>query len=241
LGKGNPAAAEKKMAALSGLKDEVEKNTGGLGSVVGQIFQIQQSELKGRLALARGDTLEGLKFLSEAAEKEFDFQRTYADPPIYPEALFNSLGEAYLTAKSPLLAVKAFEKSLDLTHNDLFALSGLVRAYAALGEKARAEDAMARLLFVTADADKNLAIVDRASATGITATPRDSSPQPQRNYLKTSLEKFGPNKWESYAAPAFDAQDAGGRRVTLDEYRGKNVILVFYLGSTLHAAASFHR
>ena len=89
---------------------------------------------------------------------------------------------------------------------------------------------MARLLFVAADADKGLAIVDRAKATGVTATARDSAPRPQRNYLRTSLEQFGPNKWEPYAAPLLDVKDASGKRVTLDEYKGKNVILVFYLG-----------
>jgi len=89
---------------------------------------------------------------------------------------------------------------------------------------------MARLLFVTADADQGLAIVSRAMATGITATPRDSSPRPQRNYLRTSLEKFGPNKWEPYPAPALDVKDAAGKQVTLNQFKGKNVILVFYLG-----------
>jgi len=67
-------------------------------------------------------------------------------------------------------------------------------------------------------------------ATGITATPRDSSPRPQRNYLRTSLEKFGPNRWDPYTAPALDVKDSAGKHVTLDEYKGKNVILVFYLG-----------
>ena len=55
----------------------------------------------------------GLGWLSDAAQKEFDLQREYADPPTYPEALYNSLGEAYLTAKSPGLAAEAFEKALD--------------------------------------------------------------------------------------------------------------------------------
>src|SRR5258708_10916520 len=89
---------------------------------------------------------------------------------------------------------------------------------------------MARLLFVTADADKGLPIIKRATAAGITVTPRDSSPRPQRNYLRTSLEKFGPNKWEPYAAPALDVKDSSGKQVTLDQFKGKNVILVFYLG-----------
>jgi peroxiredoxin/tetratricopeptide (TPR) repeat protein len=228
LGKGDLERVEKSMAAHAALKDDVEKNKAGL---VNQIYDIQTPELKGRLALARGETLTGLKFLSDAAEKEFEFQKTYADPPFYPESLYNSLGEAYLQTKSPVLAAQAFEKALTLTRNDLFALSGLVRAYAASGEQAKAQDAMARLLYVTADADKGLAILRRALATGITASPRDSSPGTQRNYLRTSLEEFGPEKWEPYRAPALDVKDSAGHRVTLDEYKGKNVILVFYLGA----------
>ena len=227
FGKSDLEKAEKSLEAHTALKKDLEKSKTG---AIAEMYEIQAQELRGRLALARGETLDGLKFLSDAAQKEFDLQRTYADPPVYPEALYNSLGEAYLRTKSPILAATAFEKALDLTHNDLFALSGLVRAYAAAGEKAKAEDAMARLLFVTADADKDLAIVSRARATGIVAQPHDSSPRPQRNYLRTSLERFGPNRWEPYAAPQLDVKDSAGNRVTLDEYKGKNVILVFYLG-----------
>jgi peroxiredoxin len=105
-----------------------------------------------------------------------------------------------------------------------------VRAHAALGEKSKAQDAMARLLFVASDADAGLKVVQEATATGITAAPRDSSPAPQRNYALTSLERFGPNRWEPYDAPKLEVRDATGKRVTLEAYRGKNVLLVFYLG-----------
>jgi peroxiredoxin/cytochrome c-type biogenesis protein CcmH/NrfG len=228
LGRGDLEKAQKSIAAHADLKNDLDKNKNGL---IEGIYPIQSLELRGRLALERGQTLEGLALLSDAAQREFDYQRNYADPPFYPEALYNGLGEAYLKTKSPLLAAQAFEKALTLVHNDLFALSGLVRAYAATGEKSKAGDAMARLLFVSADADKGLAILARAQATGIHASPRDSSPSPQRNYLRTSLERFGPNQWEPYAAPLLDGQDSAGKRVTLDEYRGRNVLLVFYLGA----------
>jgi peroxiredoxin len=226
LGKGDLDKAQKSLEAHLALKADVDKDKGFVAS----FFPTQVLELKGRMLIARGNALEGLQALTAAAEQEFQMQKGYADPPQYPEALYNSLGEAYLSNKSPLLAAESFEKALTLTHNDLFALSGLVRAYAAVGEKAKAQDAMARLLFVTADADKGLAIVSRAMATGIAATPRDSSPRPQRNYLRTSLEKYGPNKWEPYPAPALDVKDSAGKQVTLNQFKGKNVILVFYLG-----------
>jgi peroxiredoxin/tetratricopeptide (TPR) repeat protein len=223
LGKGDLENAEKAFAAHAALSKELEKNKS-------QLYPIEVLELRGRLALARKETLLGLGLLADAAQKQYDFQTEFADPPFYPEVVYNGLGEAYLQARSPLLAAEAFEKALTLVHNDIFSLSGMVRAYAASGDPSKAQDAIARLLFVAADADKGVAILDRANATGITATPRDSSPAPQRNYLRTSLERFGPNKWEPYAAPALDVKDSSGTRVTLEEYRGKNVLLVFYLG-----------
>src|SRR6266508_5737721 len=171
LGKSNLEKAGKSITTHADLRKELEKNKEG---GIGEIYEIQSLELRGRLALARGETLEGLALLSDAAQREFDMQKRYADPPRYPEVLYNALGEAYLQTRSPVLAAQAFEKALTLTRNDLFALSGLVRAYAAAGERAKAEDAMARLLFVSADADKGLALLDRAKAMGISSTPRDS-------------------------------------------------------------------
>jgi len=226
LAKGDREQAEKKIEAHAALKKELEKASGPIV----QMYPIQAEELRGRLAIERGDALEGLGLLAGAAQKEFDFQKQYADPPFYPESVYNGLGEAYLKLQSPALAAQAFEKALELTRNDLFALSGLVRAYAAMGEKAKAEDAMGRLLFVSADADAGVAVLSRARQTGITGVARDASPGPQRNYLRTSLERFGPNRWEPYAAPALAVKDAAGKPVTLEQFRGRNVMLIFYLG-----------
>jgi peroxiredoxin len=227
LAKGDVQNFEKRVAAHTALKKDLEKNK---GAWIQDIYDIEARELKGRLALARGEKLEGLQLLADAAQREFDFQRQYADPPAYPVSLYNDLGEVYLTTKSPILAVEAFEKASTLVKNDMFALSGLVRAYSAAGEKNKATQAMAKLLYVTSDADRGLPIVARATATGLTATAKDDSPGPQRNYRRMALDDFGPNHWEPYAAPRLDAKDADGKSVSLTEYHGKNVILVFYLG-----------
>lgn len=228
LGKGDLEKAGKSIAVHATLKKDLEKNPDEE-----ETYTIEALELKGRLAIARGDTgdtIVGLGLLADAAGREYDMQKQYADPPFYPQSLYNSLGEAYLDSKSPVLAAQAFEKALELTHNDIFALSGLVRAYAAVGEKAKAEDDMARLLFVASNADAGLKILERAKATGIAATPRDSSPAPQRNYARVPLDHFGPPSWEPYEAPSLDVRDAAGKPVSLAEYKGKNVLLVFYLG-----------
>ena len=36
--------------------------------------------------------------LADAAEREYKMQKEYADPPFYPESLYNSLGESCLDA-----------------------------------------------------------------------------------------------------------------------------------------------
>jgi peroxiredoxin/tetratricopeptide (TPR) repeat protein len=228
LGKGDLDKAAKSIAAHDALKKDLDKNKDQEDT-----YTIEALELKGRFAIARGetgDTIVGLGLLADAAGREYDMQKAYADPPFYPQSLYNSLGEAYMDAKSPVLAAQAFEKALELTHNDIFALSGLVRAYAALGEKVKAEDDMARLLFVASNADAGLKLLERAKATGITATPRDAAPAPERNYARVPLDHFGPPRWEPYEAPAMDVRDSAGKSVSLAEYRGKNVLLVFYLG-----------
>jgi peroxiredoxin len=46
----------------------------------------------------------------------------------------------------------------------------------------------------------------------------------------TALERYGPNRWEPYEAPLLEVRDTQNKRVTLADYRGKNVLLVFYLG-----------
>ena len=59
----------------------------------------------------------------------------------------------------------------------------------------------------------------------------DASPAPERNYALASLDKYGPSQWEPYAAPELNAVDSKGKAVSLKDYRGKNVILIFYLGT----------
>jgi hypothetical protein len=105
-----------------------------------------------------------------------------------------------------------------------------VEAHAALRQTAEAEAAMARLLYVTQDADPGLRPLERARATLVKSVARDSSPGPQRRYKEVGLAKLGPIVWEPFAAPRLEARDGEGKTVTLEEYRGRNVVLVFYLG-----------
>ena len=166
LGLGKIDNAEANFRNHQELKSGLDKNKG-----MENVFKIQTLELKGRIALARGETLSGLALLSQAAEEQFAMQKMDNDPPRYPEVLYNSLGRAYLEAKSPALAVQAFEKALKLTRSDIFALGGLAQARHALGQAGEAADALSALLFTASGADRGVKSVELAKATGFKGEP----------------------------------------------------------------------
>ncbi|MHC4991625.1 MAG: redoxin domain-containing protein [Planctomycetota bacterium] len=207
-----------------------EGRGGGRGRGGNRFGQRMLDELTGRIAFAMGDAVKGTRVLSNAAEEQWESYREENDPPQYPNLLYTVLGEAHLAHASPGLAAASFEKSLEVCPNDAFALSGLARARHALGEIDAATDAYGRLLFVWSDAESDLRWMNSARALGLEATPIDDAPRPQRNYRAQTLDELGPETWRPYAAPVLEALDAEKKLVTLDEYRGRNVLLVFYLG-----------
>jgi peroxiredoxin len=227
LGLNDIEKAAKSFADHAALKKEIEKPE---NKYLEQTHTIQSLELKSLLALAKGETLTALGLLEDAARREFEMRTRQNDPPTYPSVLYNTLGRAYLKHKSPALAAAAFEKTLELVRNDGFALSGLAESYSAMGEKEKARDAYGRLLFVWSDADAGLKFMEQARALGLQAAPKDTSPGQQRNYKRTTLDHLGPNVWEPYPAPQLNALDLQGKTVSVEQYRGKNVLLIFYLG-----------
>ena len=227
LGLGNVDKAAKSYVAHADLKKEIEKPD---NNWLEKTYVVQSLEMQALLALTKGEVLSGLGVLADAAKRELELREGGDDPPAYANSLYNTLGRAYLAQKSPALAAAAFEKTLSLVRNDAFALSGLVEAYVVQGQNEKARDALSRLLFVWSNADPGLRWLERAKSFGLDAKPYDHPPAPQRSYKKITLEKLGPNLWQPYEAPRLEAFDSAGNRVTLEQYRGKNVLLIFYLG-----------
>jgi peroxiredoxin len=67
-------------------------------------------------------------------------------------------------------------------------------------------------------------------ALGLDATAIAQTPAPERAYSIDAQADIGPLNWEPFAAPKLDCVDPDGKAVRLEDFRGKNVILVFYLG-----------
>lgn len=228
IGKKTVESATKAVNDHSALKPEIEKDS---NAPLKRQFEVQDLELRGLLALLKGNAIDGITLLTQGAPKELEQRSYYDDPPFFATLMWSRLGVAYLDQKSPKLAVDAFTRALKVVPNDAFSLSGLVQAHHALGEVKEATDALGRLEFVWSDAEPGLRWLRDARATGLKATPIDRSPGKQRSYRKTTLDQFGPAIWTPFQAPMLDVADPTGKRLTLDQFRGKNVLLTFYLGA----------
>jgi peroxiredoxin/tetratricopeptide (TPR) repeat protein len=228
LGRNDLEAAATAVDDHAALKGDVDKD----GTTVMQVqWAVQDMELRGELALLKGEAIDGITLLTQAAPKELEYRATYDDPPAFPTLMWAKLGYAYLDQQSPKLAIDAFTRALKAVPNDGFSLAGLVQAHHAIGENKQASDAMGRLEHVWGDAEPGLRWLEAARATGIKSPPIDRSPAPQRSYRKTALDGFGPAVWQPFAAPTLEVTDPTGKRLTLDQFRGRNVILTFYLGA----------
>ena len=240
IGLGDPERIAEAEAGLADLRETFESVWGGeqpepadpdeayfVGRMKGQVESRMQA-LDGLLRVARGEHLEGLSVLLDAARVQAETWEN--DPPTEGEFLYNVLGDQYLKLGSPKLAVDCFEKTLETVFHDGFALAGLVVAHAELGDTAAAEEAMGKLGVVWSDATRPNRWLAAAEATGITAEPALEAPVEQRNYRAEVLDELGPSLWIRSDVPELTARDAFGEEVSLEHYRGENVVLIFYLG-----------
>ena len=93
-----------------------------------------------------------------------------------------------------------------------------------------AEEAIAHVRGSWSDADSGLRWLDDTRKLELNARPKDVSPGKQRSYQSVVLDDLGPERWEPYKAPKLEAFDSDGDAVTLADFEGRNVVLVFYLG-----------
>lgn len=228
IGKGNLVEARAKIAeiraAIKGQSDE--------GKAMNVDLSIAADAADGLLRAAEGDRLEATRFLLLAAaleEKKRADDSYRNDPPPYPWPVFRLLGDVSLAAGDHQLAIDAYGRALKVEANDAFALAGLARAHAALGEKEAAARYAGRFAAVWSHADPGMRWTAEVEKLGLGAKPTSETPAPEREYQLQVQAKIGPLDWEPYAAPALSCLDPDGKPVRLEDFRGKNVLLVFYL------------
>lgn len=233
IGLGRLAEARTRLGEITTLVDKVdppEKDKPRSDNSMGSMFL---NMVRGILLLAEDKVEEGRAALAKAAAAEQDMRNKRMfpnDPPSQPWPIQRLLGDDYLKRGEAKLAIASYNIALKNEPNDGFTLSGLARAWFALGEKERATTYAGQLSYVWANADKNLKWKTAVDALGLNAPPVADTPEPERPYIPSKLNRFGPMNWEPFAAPKLTVTGKDGKPVTLESYRGKNVILVFFLG-----------
>ncbi len=236
IGQGKTVDARARLAELQDLvhaKVEESKGSGKGPLPPGEPpFKIEISVAEGLLCAAEGNLLDATRFLTEAAsveKKQRDAGQYSNDPPDAAWPVNRLLGDVYLRAGEHRLAIEAYERALKQERNDAFSLSGLAQAYFKSGNHEKAVECAGRFAYVWSACDSGLRWKADVDALGLNAAPIAQTPAPERLYAADAQADIGPLNWKPFPAPPLECTDADGKTVRLEDFRGKNVILVFYL------------
>jgi peroxiredoxin len=216
------AFAETLAYAGKGMAKEARESLDALGNRGGSNGVAAEA----MVLIAEGKTRDAIKKLLERAPNE----SFGGDPPGMPWPLYRLVGDAYMLEKNYQLAVDSYRRALSKEAADGFSLAGMAKAYAALGDTENAKKYAAQFKYVWSNADKNLKWVKEVDALNlnVSASPPEL-PSTERIYKPAELVTYGPENWRPFDAPELSCKDVNGNDVSLEDYRGKNVLLIFYL------------
>jgi peroxiredoxin len=192
------------------------------------VLEVASLEARGQLQIADGDTESGLATLKKAAD--LDRQRFLSgDPGAYPNVVGEAYGRACLRVRKWSEAEAAFRATLQKKPNSGIALCGLIESCLMQEKITDAAEAREKLQKVWKFADPDLPHLQRMKALG---TSIQLASAEERAEMYRQLDRYGPARWEPVPAPGFALKDRDERIVRLSDYKGKNLIVIFYLGGT---------
>jgi peroxiredoxin len=190
------------------------------------------AELEGHAALAAGKT--------DQAKAEFEKLK---DAPLLHNdrrsRLFSLAGDH---AQAETLARKAF----DSRPNEAAPLAILVDVLYRAGKKTEVQTEFAKLRATAAAADLESPLFARlapiAAELGWPADWRQAGSPPADVGQRPELAQLGPLRWEPTPATGFTLPGADGKPISLGDYHGRGVVVIFYLGSgCLHCVEQLHK
>ena len=204
--KANQAKLTEQIAALKAIK--------GFDSTTAQ------AELQGQLHLLKGEV--GLAF-----DK---FAKATAMRP-------ESLARVHLKARNFGFAETSANAGVEKQPNQVPPLAAQVEILQACGKTREAQEAYKKLVPMARFADKETPVFQRiASIVATWKADKNWSP-PSSNVAVDPLladrvdpSTLGPLGWSPYPAEAFATSDTTGKTWSLAEHKGKNVLVLFFLG-----------
>ncbi len=183
-----------------------------------------QAELEGYELLARGEVGPA-------------FERFAKAPAMRGEAL----ARAHLAARNYGFAESVARKAVDQNPGQVPPMAALVEILAACGKDQEAREAYARLVPAARWADRDTPVFRRLEA--IVArwkadkswTPPALPASPSHGSDETPIERIdlttlGPLAWAPFPAEPLAGTDTAGKKWSLQEHRGRQVLVIFFLG-----------
>ena len=178
------------------------------------------AELEGLQKLARGEALPALESFAKATRMGQD-----------------ALARAHLAARNFGFAEAPARAGVERNPNQFVPLATLVEALYANNKDAEAKEAYRKLEPMLRQADKDTPIARRLASIveGWKAAGRwTPAPEPSTDETiaatRIELEPLGPLVWSPSPAEPFTLADTTGKPFNLAEHKGRNVVLLFYLG-----------
>jgi peroxiredoxin len=145
-----------------------------------------------------------------------------------------ALARVHLRAGDKEKAERYAKEASNSSTNQVQPLANYVEILWRVGKTNDAEKVFQQLRTVAGGADLDLPVLKRlAPLTAALKWPADWR-TPARSATdvgqRPSLASLGPFRWQPMPAPEWSLYDAKGKQVSLKQYRGKPVVVLFYLG-----------
>jgi peroxiredoxin/tetratricopeptide (TPR) repeat protein len=176
------------------------------------------AELNGYLTLAEGDAKAALEHFGKAKDLSKD-----------------KLSRIYLAAGENDKAEQNARQAVDQGKNQVQPLANYADILFRIGKTELARTTFKQLRELSAYIDAELPVMRRLDAIardmGIEGEWRIPVSLPSDVGNRPPLETLGPLRWQPAPAPAWELPDSAGHLASLQEYRNRPVLLIFYLGS----------
>ncbi len=148
----------------------------------------------------------------------------------------DSLARAHLAGKNLGLAEVAARKAVAQGPNQVLPLVELIEVLHANGKDKEAQDTYKTLAPLARQADRDTPIFRRLDAVlagwknGGWSPPASDAPTDESTAGRVDLDTVGPLTWSPNKAEPIVLDDADGKSWSLDSHKGRNVVVLFFLG-----------
>jgi peroxiredoxin len=173
--------------------------------------------LRARRAIARGQFTEALAHFGRAGGVSSEL-----------------LSQTHLKAGDHKKALDLAKRAFDSSPGQVAPLANYVDVLHGTGKTPEAAEHFAKLRSLAAHADVDLPVLARladiAQSLGYPADWRQPNSVPTDLGVRPDIATLGPFRWSPYRGEFWHLADSTGKLIGTDDYRGKPVVLMFYLG-----------